>query len=224
MKWKYLLLLILSAAAAAFLLGCSEKKTAEAPASSPAQTTNAGSDTNVNSATAGDAAGNPANPDAPKKILVAYYSWGGNTKVIAEYIHKAVGGSIFEITPKEPYSTSYPVVVAKAKMEIANGEGRELAASVPNIADYDIIFLGTPNWWGTMAPPVRAFLSSHDLNGKKIYPFVTHGSGGLQNVHSDMKKFAPSLDISDSPLALYGDNVQKSETDVHAWLRKIGMK
>ena len=142
--------------------------------------------------------------------------------MIAEYIHKAVGGDIFEIKPKEPYSTSYPVVVAKAKLEISNGELRELAANVENIGEYKIVFLGSPNWWGTMAPPVRTFLATHDLSGKKILPFVTHGSGGLQNVVSDMKKFAPALDISDNPLALYGDNVQKSETDVHTWLRKMG--
>ena len=230
--------LFLPAMAALFLAGCPGNSASEnTPASpAPAETTAespaapAMQKTNSGAAEAAPADASPAgkeeaaktDPSAPKKVLVAYYSWGGNTKVVAEYIHKAVGGTLFEITPKEPYSTTYAVVVAKAKLEISGGEGREITATVPDFASYDAVFLGTPNWWGTMAPPVKTFMASHPVDGKKIYPFVTHGSGGLQNVLSDMKKFAPKADISDNPLVLLGDDVKKSETDVHTWLRKIG--
>ena len=94
------------------------------------------------------------------KILVAYYSYSGNTRFAAEEIQKATGGTLFEIVPVKAYSPDYNECVAEAKKEIRAGVKPELKSVTPDLSKYDVIFVGTPNWWSTMAPPV---LSCPDL-------------------------------------------------------------
>ena len=115
----------------------------------------------------------------PAKVLVAYYSWGGNTKYAAAQIQKATGGTLFEIKPARPYPAEYRECTVQAKKEIQEGFRPELASRVEDIGKYDVIFIGSPNWWSTIAPPVAAFLASYDLSGKTVIPFVTHGGGGM---------------------------------------------
>ena len=115
----------------------------------------------------------------PGKILVAYYSYSGNTRFAAEQIQKNTGGTLFEIKPVKPYPADYNACVELAKREINAGVKPELAEKVKEFDKYDVIFVGTPNWWSTMAPPVLTFLSSYDFSGKTIIPFVTHGGGGM---------------------------------------------
>ena len=116
-----------------------------------------------------------------KKILVAYFSWGGNTKLIAEKIHTQVGGDIFRIEPVAPYPDDY--------QETAYGIAKEqkdknIHPPIKNtdVAPYDVIFVGTPAWWYTMAPPVMTFLEQNKFEGKTIIPFITHGGGGGYSV------------------------------------------
>ena len=129
-----------------------------------------------------DAAADSA-PPAAKKILIAYYSWGGNTRTMAESIQKAVGGDLFEIRPATPYPTGYQACVDQAKKEINEGFMPALAAMPEKLAAYDVVFVGSPNWWGTIAPPVRRFLTDSDLKGKTVVPArgKLHGRG-LENV------------------------------------------
>ena len=88
-----------------------------------------------------------------------------------------------------------------------------------DIADYDIIFLGSPIWSGTIAPPVKAFLSGHDLSGKQVVPFVTHGGGGAGSSFTDMKKLAPRAGFSKG-LSLYGSR-GGFDGEVKKWLEQI---
>ena len=124
----------------------------------------------------------------PGKILIAYYSWGGNTRFAAEEIRKITGGTLFEIKPSTAYPQDYGKCVEQAKKECRDGFKPALAGKVENFSQYQVVFVGTPNWWSTMAPPVRTFLSEYDFTGKTVIPFVTHGGGGMANCERDMKK------------------------------------
>lgn len=109
-------------------------------------------------------------------ILIAYYSHSGNTRSAAEKIQKITGGNLFEIIPSEPYPEGYNAVVAQAKKEKENDFYPELTNN-GNVKNYDIIFIGTPVWWYTMAGPVKTFIKNNDFEGKVIVPFCTHGGG-----------------------------------------------
>jgi flavodoxin len=129
------------------------------------------------------------------KILVAYYSHSGTTKKVAEQVHQAIGGDLFEIKKATPYPRDYNTVVKLAKQEIANKFKPELEDVIPKTSDYDLIILGSPNWWGTIAPPVATFLVQSNLSAQRIAPFITHGGGGLSQTISDIKKLCPGANV-----------------------------
>lgn len=108
-----------------------------------------------------------------KKAAVVYYSWSGNTREFARKIAAALGVEAFELEPKTPYTRNYGAVVEQAKREL-NAMYKPPLKKLPDISDCGILFLGTPNWWGTMSSPVRTFVSEADLSGKVIAPFITH--------------------------------------------------
>ncbi len=125
--------------------------------------------------------------DAPK-VLIAFYSYSGNTRAAAMQIQKKVGGDLFEIKPAKAYPTNYKNCVAVAKQEIRDGHLPPLAEEI-DISKYSIIFIGSPNWWGTIAPPVGTFIKNSTIEGKTIIPFFTHGGGGMQNCEADVQKY-----------------------------------
>ena len=155
-----------------------------------------------------------------KKILVAYYSHSGNTEAVAKHIHNIVGGDIFMIEPLTAYSTDYDTCVEQAKKEIEAGYKPALKAKVDDIASYDIIFVGTPNWWSTIAPPVATFLSDYDLSGKTIVPFCTHGGGREARCFTDMAKLCPQSTTADG-FVVSGNSAKSSENEVNKWLKRI---
>ena len=124
-------------------------------------------------------------------ILVAYYSHSGTTKRVAEQIHRSVGGDLFEIKEASPYPRQYSAVVKQAQKEITRGYRPPLYGELPNIGGYDLIILGSPNWWSTIAPPVATFLTQADFTGKTIAPFITHGGGGLNSTVDDIRALCP---------------------------------
>ena len=105
-----------------------------------------------------------------KKILIVYYSWSGNIKKIAKVIHKAIGGELFEIEPITAYPKSYNYTVEQAKKEINKDFLPKLKSTI-NTMEYDTIFVGSPNWWSTIAPPVASFLTDNNFSGKTVIPF-----------------------------------------------------
>jgi len=133
------------------------------------------------------AAEKPAAKDSPK-VLIAFYSYSGNTRAAAAQIRKKVGGDLFEIRPAKAYPANYKSCVAIAKKEILAGHLPPLAEEI-DISKYNIIFIGSPNWWGTIAPPVGTFIKNNDIEGKTIIPFFTHGGGGMQNCEKDILKY-----------------------------------
>ncbi len=153
----------------------------------------------------------------PGKILVAYYSWGGNTRYAAQEVQKATGGTLFEIKPAKAYPTDYSACVDQAKVECRQGFKPELATKITDLAKYDVVFVGTPNWWGTMAPPVLTFLSENDFAGKTVVPFVTHGGGGVQRCESDMKKALPNAKFAKAGV-FSGGSVRRAGDAIAKWV------
>lgn len=155
-----------------------------------------------------------------KKVLIAYFSASGNTKEVANQIKQAVGGDIFEIQPIVPYTKIYNDLTKQAKKEIESGYKPALKTKVADIGQYDVIFIGSPCWWSTVAPPVTTFLSSYDLSGKTIIPFMTHGGSGMGNSERDIKKVCPGSTVLKG-LPVRGSSAKEAKNQVSKWLREI---
>ena len=156
------------------------------------------------------------------KALVVYYSRSGNTRAVAEAIHTAVGGDIVELQPVTPYPEAYRATTDQAKQELASGYKPPLKHRIGHIEAYDVVFVGSPNWWGTIAPPVMTFLTSADFSGKTIAPFVTHGGSRLGRAVEDIKKLCPKATVLPG-LAVYGESVADAQEITAAWLRRNGL-
>lgn len=152
-----------------------------------------------------------------ENILVAYYSHSGNTKRIAELIHDKVGGDIHEITPAAPYPRDYNTVLERAKREIRGGYSPELAGEPVDFERYSRIFVGTPNWWSTIAPPVVTFLSSCDFSGKTVFPFCTHGGGGVGRIQTEIARLCPEARVM-NVLGIYGSGSSQLEKEILDWI------
>ena len=160
--------------------------------------------------------------EAGKKILIAYYSLrNGNTRIVAEQIQKQVGGDLFRIETVQSYPSEYRAVTEQAKKELETGHRPKLKKTVDDFEGYDIVYLGSPNWWGTIAPAVFTFLESYNFQGKTIIPFITHEGSRMGNSPEDIKKMAPKATILEG-LPIRGGSVNKSEESVKAWLKKLG--
>lgn len=157
-----------------------------------------------------------------KKMLVAYFSHSGNTREIARQIQKATGADAFEIVPVDPYPTNYNAVVERAKQELRADYRPVLKSNGPDLNTYKVIFVGSPNWWSTIAPPVMTFLAAHDLSGKTIVPFITHEGSRLGKSVQDVKRLSPGATVLDG-WSFWGRNVKNAHEDVRRWLRDINL-
>jgi len=153
-----------------------------------------------------------------ENILIAYYSWSGNTRKIAEMIHEMAGGEIIEICPKVPYPDEYNKVVNQAKKEIRDGFRPALKPFIGNIDTYNRIFVGSPNWWNTIAPPVASFLEEHDFTGKIIIPFCTHGGGGPGSIVNAITRLCPYSTVSDC-MEFHGSGSSINRSTLSAWIK-----
>jgi flavodoxin len=97
-----------------------------------------------------------------------------------------------------------------------------LKTKIDHVEAYDTIFVGSPNWWDTIAPPVATFLSENDLSGKTIVPFCTHGGGGLGSISEDIAELCPQSTMLNS-FEIYGSGGRDAQARVSAWLSKVGM-
>ena len=155
-----------------------------------------------------------------KKVLIAYYSWSGNTRDIAQRIQKITGGDLFEITPEKAYPLNYGETVDIAKHEKLNDYNPPLKNHV-STEDYDVIFVGTPVWWYTMAPVVKTFLQEADFNGKVVVPFCTHGGGGESSTFNDMENLLPPDSELRQSFVCFGRKA--SDEVIEDWIRKAGV-
>lgn len=137
------------------------------------------------------------NKKPAQKVLVVYYSQTSNTETLAKEIAKKLGADIAEVVPIEPYDGDFNATIERCKKEQKENKLPEIKPLKVDISKYDVIFLGYPIWFGTFAPPMEAFLNEVDLSGKKVVPFCTFGSGGLEssaNILATKLKGAEILD------------------------------
>ncbi len=158
------------------------------------------------------------------KILVVYFSHTGKTRSVANNIAQATGADILELVPTAPYPADYDSVVAQAKREIGENFLPDLKSAIPDVSGYDTFFIGSPCWWGTIAPPVATFLSKSDLTGKKIAPFMTHEGSGLGRSADDIHKKAAGATLLEG-FAFRGGAANKyAADDVARWVRSLNIE
>jgi flavodoxin len=162
--------------------------------------------------------------NAPRKILIAYFSRTGNTRHVANRIQPRVGGDVFELRTVHTYPQEYRATTEQAKREQETGFRPRLTAEVQNMAEYDTVFIGYPNWWGTLPMAFFTFLEKYDFSGKTLIPFCTHEGSRLGRGVADIRTLCPSSKILEG-IALRGGSVRSdsAEREVAEWLRKPGM-
>ena len=141
----------------------------------------------------------------------------GNTEKAAEMLAELTGGTLFKIEQKVPYSAHYQECIAEAKRDLQANARPELVALPETLDVYDEIYLGYPNYWGTMPMAVYTFLEHYDFSGKVIHPFCTHEGSGLSNTVADIAKAAPEAVVKPG-LALHGSDVDNAMDKLKGWL------
>lgn len=152
--------------------------------------------------------------------IVAYYTWSGKTRIMAEIIARKSGAELLEIKPVTPYTEDYNAVVEQAKREISKGYQPAIRPVDVDMSRYEAVYIGTPIWWGTMAPPLVTFLSGQDWQGKIVMPFSTHGGGGKGHSDRDIAKLCAGAKIMKMYTAYEGGG-SSAEKDISAWLEKL---
>ena len=143
----------------------------------------------------------------------------GNTEVIARIILEYTGGDLFHIETVEPYPEGYHETIDVAKRELNNDKRPELTNKVADIDSYDVVFLGYPNWWGTIPMAVVTFLESYDFSGKRIFPFCTHEGSGFGNSVTAVRKLCPKSEV-ENPIAFHGSHVKNANSEVKEWIHR----
>ena len=150
-------------------------------------------------------------------------SYEGNLAIMADYIKEATGGDTFSILTTEYYPTKYRDSTDTAKEEQNNDARPELSNHVENMEDYNIIFLGYPNWWGGLPMPIYTFLEEYDFSGKTIIPFASHEGSGLGNGPSEISEICPEAQIMDG-FAARGTEVSSSKADIEKWINSLNLE
>ena len=155
------------------------------------------------------------------KCAVVYYSWSGNTRFAAETIAKKTGADLFEIKAEKPYNSDFQECCDEAQPECYGKKLRPIKAIEGlDLAKYDLVFVGSPNWWGTMAPPVRTWVtqSKDALKGKTTCLFQTNGGGGMQRVGSDFAEVIGDAAKVLPPKAFSGSSIKSSVAALEAFV------
>lgn len=153
--------------------------------------------------------------------LIVYFSWSGNTESVANEIANQTGADIFEIIPTEPYTDDYDTLLDIAQEEQANDARPEIAETVQDFEQYDVVYLGYPNWWGDMPMIVYTFLDEYNFSGKTIAPFVTSGGSGFSGTISTIESMEPDAVVVDG-LSLGSSEASRPMDAVSEWLGSIG--
>ena len=171
----------------------------------------------------------------PGKVAIVYYSQSKvqNTALVAKWIQKHVGGELIAIETEKPYPEPYFRTLAAAEIERRSGTFRPIKPT-PSLAAYDVVFLGSPIWYGTCAFPVRQFLKAQPLAGKTVVPFSTHGGGGAPRFAHDVKEACPGANVLTDFTARGSNQIERrlkvgvtahqTEDDVVRWLNGIFAK
>jgi len=157
------------------------------------------------------------------KKLVIYYSYTGNTKMIAESIQKKLNCDILEIQPVKPYSSDYQKVVDEEQNNSSTNKTPEIQKIDLKLDDYDEIIIGTPVWWYTIAPVIRTFLKENNLSGKIIKPFATN-AGWLGQTFKEIERLCPDSKVEKGMNIVfesYSDNLVTSPDEIDEWINEL---
>lgn len=155
------------------------------------------------------------------KRIVVYYSYGGNTKRVAQKIQKSLGADIAEIKTINPYQGNYNDIVDQGHEEVNNGFMPEIEPLEIDLSQYDHIIIGTPVWWYTFAPAVKTFLNTADFLGKKVYPFATNG-GWIGHTFQDFQDACKGAKVHQGLNVRFNENIQlTSDETIQKWTDEI---
>ncbi len=176
---------------------------------------------------ADDSDDDPSNPAGNGRYLVLYASRTGNTERAAQLIRNTLGCDLLEVEPETAYDNDYNAMLARAQEELAairQGNYPPVKTSVESFDDYDIVFVGYPIWYGSMATPMQTFLHSHasKLAGKRIALFATSGSSGMSASIDEARTLCPDATIIDRTLLLTSSGLSQMATRIPSWLEEIG--
>lgn len=175
-------------------------------------------------------------------ILVAYFSWAdnailaedvdaqaspsvippGNVQQLAGWVQEETGGDLFSIRVTDPYPSDWDECLSRANQELEEEARPELAENVENLDQYDVVFLGYPNWWYGVPMALLSFLEQNDLSGKQVYLFCSHGTGGLANSVEIITEAVPNAEISDDIFDCYEEDAASSQEDIQSWAAGLG--
>lgn len=155
-----------------------------------------------------------------KKILIAYFTWSGNTQGVAYELQKQTGAEIFEIRPVNEYSESYNTVLRQAQQDQRKQARPKLKSHVKDFDSYDIIMLGYPNWWASIPMPIASFLQEYNFAGKIIMPFCSHGGGRFGQSLTAIAKLAPDAVITEG-LSVHYSGGSTLKSDIAKWLELL---
>lgn len=176
------------------------------------------------------------------RILIAYFSWSdnadlaeevdavsspsvvppGNVQQLASWVQEETGGDLFSIRVTEPYPSDWDACLDRANEERGQDSRPALAENVHNIDDYDVVFLGYPNWWYGVPMALLTFLEENDLSGKQVYLFCSHGTGGLADSVDIISDALPDATISDNIFDCNEEDAANSQTDIQRWVTELG--
>ncbi len=145
----------------------------------------------------------------------------GNTEAAARFIQQLTGADVFKLEPAQPYSKEYNQCIMQALEDQKRNARPELKHYPDSIAKYDVIYLGFPNYWGTMPMAVFTFLEHFDFTGKTIRPFCTHEGSGMGSSEKDIRKLCPGARIG-AGLAVHGGSVHRAKKDIERWMKQGG--
>ena len=181
-----------------------------------------------------------------ENVLIVYFTWAENTSVdnpdvvnvdvstsasllppgnvaqMASWIQKEVGGDLFSIKVTEPYPDDYDECLERAADEKAENARPKLAEQVQNIADYDTVFIGYPNWWYTAPMAVFSFIEENNLSGKRVVLFCSHGTSGLASSVWDITDALPNSSVETNVIGIEREEIPNSQNRIKEWLQEIG--
>ena len=164
----------------------------------------------------------PSTTGDSSSVLIAYFSWFGNTEQVAQIIQQETGGDLFEIAPATPYTDDYDELLNIAQQEQSDNARPELAGQVENWEQYDTIFVGYPNWWSDAPMAVYTFLESYDWSGKTLVPFNTSASGGFGRSLSGLEESASGAAILEG-ISFTERTLGDAQSEVTTWLDELGL-
>lgn len=155
------------------------------------------------------------------KNIVIYYSYGGNTRRVAQTVCQALDADVAEIKTVRPYEGSYNDVVEQGKREVDSGFMPQIEPLNMDLDQYDTVILGSPVWWYTFAPAMKTFLKQADLSGKTVYPFATNG-GWIGHTFQDFKNMCKGAKVQEGLNVRFDEDVmQTSESSIQKWIKGI---